>query len=251
MADRLRIRPGTRPAGQGRRHPVSVHLSMYAALVLVLAAAGSLGYFVLHNHHSTPKPAAQSRNRPSPSASPSLGPYGHIDTRQSDPQPLTLGQLYPASYTANGATVTYTATNLSTNCLSEISGANLQQAVSTAGCSQVARATYFTSQGMMGTIGVLNLTTAAAAKTAVQSADANDFIGQLAGSSGPTQKIGQGTGIEEAAAKGHYLILIWAQLTDLSKPSATQTTELENFMAGMLQNTANVSLSTRLLTGAP
>jgi hypothetical protein len=227
---------------------------MIVALVLVLAAATTLGYFVIHMVDSHPRPAALSHARTSTSASPSpsLGPYGDIATRQDDPQPLTVAQLYPASYTDNGITVTSTATSLSTDCSGAITGATLQTAVSWAGCSQVVRATYLSaSQGLMGTIGVLNLTTAAKAKTAVQSADASDFISQLAGSGGPTAKIGQGTGIEQAAAKGHYLILIWAQLTSLGKPNAAQTTALENFMTGLLQNTANVSLSTRLLTGAP
>jgi len=227
---------------------------MVAATVLVVAAASTLGYFVVHMLHSHPRPVAQSENRTGPSASPSpsLGAFGHIATRQSDPQPLTIAQLYPASYTANGATVTSVVTGISTDCSGAIIGATLQTAISWAGCSQVARATYLSaSQGLMGTIGVLNLTTAAKAKTAWQSADANDFISQLPGGKGATQKIGQGTGIEEAWAKGHYLILIWAQFTNLGKPSAPQTTELENFMTGLLQNTANVSLSTRLLTGAP
>lgn len=227
---------------------------MTAALVLVLAAASTLGYFVLHKFGNHPRPVAQSSNsRTSPSASPSpsLGPYGHIETRQTDPQPLTIAQLYPASYTDSGSTVTSTATSLSSNCTGAITGSSLQTAVSWAGCSQAARATYVTGLGMMGTIGVLNLTTAAKAKTAVQSADASDYITPVAGARGPTQKIGQGTGIEEAAAKGHYLILIWVQLTNLAKPNATQTAELENFMTGLLQNTANVSLSNRLLTGAP
>lgn len=227
---------------------------MACALVLVLAAAASLAYFVLHTLHSHPRPVAQSLSRTSPSASPSpsLGPYGHIATRQADPQPLTVAQLYPASYTYNGATVTSTATSIGTDCSGAITGSALQTAVSWAGCSQIARATYLSaSQGLMATIGVVNLTTAAKAKTAEQSADANDFVSQLAGPRGPTQKIGQGTGIEQAAAKGHYLILIWAQFTNLGKPSAAQTTELEQFMTGLLQNTANVSLSTRLLTGAP
>jgi hypothetical protein len=250
----MRSSTGTRTARPGRRRPVSVHLSMIAALVLVLAAAGTLGYFVVHNIQSHPRPVAQSGNRTSPSASPSpsLGPFGHIATRNGDPQPLTIAQLYPPAYTASGITVTSTATSMSTNCSGAITGSKLQTAVSWAGCSQVARATYLSaSQGLMGTIGVVNLTTAAKAKTAVQSADANDFISQLAAAKGPTQKIGQGTGIEEAAAKGHYLILIWAQLTSLKKPTASQTTQLENFMTGLLQNTANVSLSTRLLTGTP
>lgn len=248
---------GVAAPAPARRHrwPLSVRLAIAAALVLVLAAAGSLGYFVLHTFHSQPlSPAAQSAGRSSPSASPSpsLGPFGHIETRQSDPQPLTVAQLYPARYVENGATVALTAANLGTNCAGAITGATLQTAVSWAGCSQVARATYLSaSQGLMGTIGVLNLTTAARAKTAEQSADANDFINQLPAASGPAHKIGQGTGIEQAAAKGHYLILIWAQLTSLGKPNAAQTAELESFMAGLLQNTANVSLSSRLLTGTP
>jgi hypothetical protein len=231
-----------------------VHLSVAAAIVLVLAAAGTLGYFVLHKVGSHPRPVAESDSKSSPSASPSpsLGQNGLIETRQTDPQPLTIAQLYPASFTGNGGTVTSTATNLSADCSGAITGSPLQTAVSWAGCSQVVRATYLSaSQGLMGTIGVLNLTAADKAKTAVQSADANDYISPVAAASGPTQKIGQGTGIEEAAAKGHYLILIWAQLTSLAKPTAAQTTELEAFISGLLQNTANVSLSTRLLTGAP
>jgi hypothetical protein len=228
---------------------------MAGALVLVLAAAGSLGYYVvvrtLHNHQGPP---AQSGGRTRPSASPSasLGPYGDIADRQTDPQPLTVAELYPASYAYGGTTVASTATSLSTDCTGAVKGANLQADVSPPGCTQVARATYLSAaQGLMGTIGVLNLATAANATTAEQSADGSDFISQLAGPNGATQKIGQGTGIEEAAAKGHYLILIWAQLASLAQPNAAQTTQLENFMTGLLQKTANVSLSKRLLTGTP
>lgn len=235
-----------------------MRFSIAAALVLVVAAATVLGYYVVHAFHSHPRPAAESGGRTSPKASaspsPSLGANGHIDSRQTDPQPLTTPELYPASYSDGGATVTATASNLSTDCTGAITGATLQTSVSWAGCSQVARATYLSaSQGLMGTIGVFNLTTAAKAQTAEQSADANNFVSELPGPSGsPTAKIGQGgTGIEQAAAKGHYLILIWAQLTSLGKPTAAQTTELESFMTGLLQNTANVSLSKRLLTGAP
>jgi len=251
----VRSRPGSRTASPRRRLPPIVKLALAASLVLILAAAGTLGYFVLHNIRSHPRPVAQSDSRttgPSASPTPNLGTYGHIATRQTDPRPLTIAQLYPASYIDNGATVTNTAANLTGDCSGAISGSTLQTAVSWAGCSQVVRATYLSaSQGLMGTIGVVNLTTAAKAKTVVQSADANNFISQITAKSGPTQKIGQGTGIEQAAAKGHYLILMWAQLTSLKKPTAAQTTELENFMTGLLQNTANVSLSTRLLTGAP
>jgi hypothetical protein len=226
---------------------------MAVALLLVLAAAGTLAYTVLH-HPAKPSPVAErtGKARPSATPSPSLGPYGDIASRQTDPQPLTLAQLYPASFSVGGATVTSAATGLSSDCASAIVGATLQSAIGAANCTQVARATYVDSSGsMMATIGVLNLSSGDVAKTAAQSADASDYISQLAAATGPAHSIGQGTGIEEAAAKGHYLILIWAELTNLNTPTGQLTAQLENFMTELLTKTANVSLTTRMLRGAP
>ncbi|MGH3300114.1 MAG: hypothetical protein ACRDOK_00300 [Streptosporangiaceae bacterium] len=250
---------GRRRAGTGtgrrlrHRSPASVKLAIAAALLLVLAAAATLAYTVLRD---SPKPglAGHSPGKPSASASPSpsTGPYGDIASRQTDPQALTLAQLYPASFTLAGNTVTSAATGLSADCAAAIVGATLQSAAGAAGCTQVARATYVeTPAGIMATIGVLNLSTGDAAKTAAQSADANDFISQLTASSGPAQKIGQGTGIEEALAKGHYLILVWAELTGLQTPTAQQSTSIETFMTQLVQGTANKDLTTRMLTGTP
>jgi hypothetical protein len=230
----------------------SVMLAMAAALLLVVGAASTLVYTVLH---ASPKPrlTGQSSGKPSPTASsPGLGPYGDIASRQTDPQPLTLAELFPPSFYAIGVTMTNVATNLSTDCASAVVGATLQSAVGAAGCTQVARATYVDLPGsLMGTIGVLNLSTGDAAKTAAQSADANDFISQLTASSGPAQQIGQGTGIEEGLAKGHYLILIWAEFSNFATPTAQNSNLIETFMTLLLQNTVNKDLTTRMLTGAP
>ena len=132
-------------------------------------------------------------------------------------------------------------------------GSGLQSAISAASCSQVVRATYLgASLKMMGTIGVFNLKTGQAAKKAESSAGAVNFVAQLRAHKGLTSKIGKGTGIEEAAAKGHYLILIWAEFTDLRKPKNTyQRTQLVRFMTQMLDKTANVSLANRMATGTP
>jgi hypothetical protein len=189
----------------------------------------------------------------SASPSPTLGLYGHIATRKSDPMPLKMSELYPTSFTAGGTSIVRTAANKSTNCGAELVGSRIGSAIGSAGCTQVVRATYLASgPGVMGTIGVLNLSTAKAATTVARAADANNFISQLAGQHGATTKIGQGTGIEEAAAKGHYLILIWAEFTNLHKPrTSAQLGTIENFMNELLQNTANVSLTHRMLTGRP
>jgi hypothetical protein len=236
-----------------RERSVSVMLALAAAGLLVLAAVGTLVYTVLHDS-SKPKLAGQSHPKPSAtaSASPTVGPYGDIASRQTDPQPLTLAQLFPASFTEVGNTVTSAAMSLGSDCASAIIGATLQSAAGAADCTQVARATYVESPaGFMATIGVLNLSTGDAAKTAAQSADANDFISQLTASSGPAQQIGQGTGIEEALAKGHYLILVWAELTSLQSPTAQQSTDIETFMTQLVQATVNKDLTNRMLTGAP
>jgi len=249
-----RRRADTKTRRSRRQHPASVKLAMAAALLLVLAAVGTMIYAVVHDDSTKPRLTSQQARKASPSTSPSpsLGPYGHIASRQTDPQPLTLAELYPASFTVDGVTVTNTATSLGGDCAAELVGATLQSAVGAAGCTQVARATYVdVSSGLMATIGVLNLSTGAAATTAAQSADANDYISQLAAASGPAQKIGQGVGIEEALAKGHYLILVWAEFTSLKTPTAQQSAPIESFMTEVVQNTANVSLTNRMLTGTP
>jgi len=239
-----------------RQRPASVKLAMAGALLLVVAAASALAYVVLRNPAKPRQPAAtaaKSTPASTPSPSPSLGLYGHIGSRKTDPQPLTVAQLFPASFKVSGVTVVRTDSSHGGNCASAVIGSSLQSAVGAAGCDQVVRATYLsTSQKMMGTIGVLNLSSGNAAKTAARSAGATDFIEQLAAHQGPSSKIGKGTGIEEAAAKGHYLILIWAEFTSLRKPTtAQQRAELEQFMTQLLEKTANVSLTNRMLNGTP
>jgi hypothetical protein len=229
-----------------------VKIAITVALILVLTAVGALGYTVLHIYR---KPHLAASRGPSPSISPvpsaTLGPYGHIATRKTDPAPLTVAQLYPASITAGSAPVTRAATSLSKDCSTAVTGSNLISALSAAGCDQAARATYLSSSaGLMGTIGVFNLRTAAAARTAARSAGPSAFVAQLKAKHGPTSKIGTGAGIEEAAAKGHYLILIWAELTSLKKPRPAQQSTLEQFMTSLLDKTANVSLTDRMLGGS-
>ena len=138
-------------------------------------------------------------------------------------------------------------------CASAVIGTALQAAVPPKACSQVVRASYLaTSEKAMGTIGVLNLSTAATAAHAGHAADTGDFIAQLKGPKGPTRALGQGAGLEEAATKGHYLILIWAQFVNSASPkSPAQQAQLKTFMTQLFDETANVSLSNRMVSGTP
>ena len=104
----------------------------------------------------------------------------------------------------------------------------------------------------MATIGVFNLASFTKATTAAKAAGKSQFVGQLPAKSGPTTKIGEGTGLEEAVVKGHYLVLVWADFFNLRAPKkAAQRTELENFMTQLIRHTVNVSLSYRMVYGKP
>jgi hypothetical protein len=249
----------TRNGPQGGR---KLSRGLLAAGLAVLVALGGGTYVLLRGGHS-PAAAAPAVKRPLRHASPSpaastpaptlaASPWGHIESRAADPLPLTLAEVFPAAFTA-GTSYSRTVRRKGTSCSAAVVGAQLQHAVRRPGCSQVLRASYLSvSQKLMGTIGVLNLKTFNAAETAGKAAGKAEFISQLAAAKGPTRNLVKGTGIEEALVKGHYLILVWAEFTTLHKPkSKKQRTELETFLSLLIQKTANVSLTSRMVTGKP
>ncbi len=199
---------------------------------------------------ATPKPSAKDTS-PNPPAT--LGVWGHIASRVSDRVPLTLAELFPPRFADAGISYTRTAQKAQTHCAGALIGSALASAVSHAGCTQVMRASYLSSGSkLMGTIGVLNLSTAAAAERAGKAAGPSEFIAQLPAARGPTKRLTKGTGIEAAEVKGHYLVLVWAEFANLRAPkSAAQRRELEAFISVLIQKTANVSLASRMITGRP
>ena len=69
---------------------------------------------------------------------------------------------------------------------------------------------------------------------------------------GPTRNLTKGNGFEAAEVKGHYLVLVWAEFANLRAPrTAAQKAGLESFINLLLQQTANVSLASREVTGTP
>jgi hypothetical protein len=225
------------------------------ALIIVVGAT----YVFLTRGHKSPSPAADSRStasaRPStdPSPSPTLGTWGHIATRALDPAPLTLAELFPASFTNGTTSYVRTAQKGKVHCAGALAGSQLVAAVSHAGCTQAMRASYLSSDHkLMGTIGVLNLVTVTAAERAGNATGPSEFIAQLPGARGLTKKLTNGTGIEAAEVKGHYLVLVWAEFANLRTPrTPLQKSQLEEFITLLMQRTANVSLATRQVTGSP
>jgi hypothetical protein len=247
-------RKAVRRKGRKRRRVVVAGICT-PALVAVAAMA-----YVTHGGHSQPKntparsssAATSSAAVPASSPSQSLGQWQHISTRADDPAPLALSQLFPAQFTAGGS-FARTVEAGSSDCTSALFGSALQSAVRKHGCSQVMRASYLSeTQKLMGTIGVLNLTNSAAASAVGKATGSTEFIAQLAAKSGPTHSLTKGTGLEEAEVKGHYLILTWVEFTNRHAPStSTQKARLKTFSANLISQTANVSLTSRMVTGEP
>jgi hypothetical protein len=233
-------------------------------VALALAVVAGATYFWFARDHKSPDPAAASQQQtaasarpsptdPSPSPSPSLGPWGHIGSRALDPAPLTLNELFPAQFTGAGTSYVKTVDKAKTHCAAAVMGSQLVTAVSQAGCTQAMRASYLSADHkLMGTIGVLNLITTAAAEKAGKASGASDFIAQLPATTGPTRNLTKGNGFEAAEVKGHYLVLVWAEFANLRAPrTPAQKAELESFINLLIQQTANVSLASREVTGTP
>jgi hypothetical protein len=245
---------GSRSADGSRKKRQPAWLAISVAGVIIAAVAAIL--IVTIPHGSTPAPSTKPTSTPSPvRASPTAppGPWGFIGSRKTDPLPLTGAEHCPASV-SNGSTVYKRAIKTKgTNCRGALIGSALQAAVRSAGCKQTLRATYLSKGAkVMGTIGVFNLKTFAAASKAAGKAGHNEFVAQLAAKAGPAKSIGQGTGLEEAIVKGHYLVLVWAENTDLKAPKTKSgRTRLTAFMNLLVKNTVNVSLSNRMVDGKP
>jgi hypothetical protein len=206
-----------------------------------------------HPPGSAPDSHAASAVSSDSQPSASLGTWQHIATRAGDPSPLTLSQLFPAQFAVGSASYTRTAQLGSAHCSRAVFGGKLQAAVRKYGCSQVMRASYLDSaRKLMGTIGVLNLTNSSGANKVGKVTGSSQFIAQLTAATGPTHSLTKGTGLEEAEVKGHYLILTWVEFTTHRAPrTAAQKAQLKAFSADLINGTANVSLTSRMVMGAP
>jgi hypothetical protein len=229
-------------------------LAIGAAAAIIVVGAGIL--VAVSSNGGSPGKAPKAGGTPTPirsSPQAPAGPWKYIGARKTDPLALTTAEMYPASFT-NGSTVyTRVRTNKAHNCHGALIGSSLEASVRAAGCNQALRATYVShSAGVMATIGVFNLKTAALASTAATKAGHYNFVAQLQSKAGPAHSIGQGTGIEEALVKGHYLVLVWAEATDLHAPKGSaQRARLESFMNLVISKTVNVGLSYRMVDGQP
>jgi hypothetical protein len=249
-----RAAAGRRRSARTRRRSPSRGV-LLAIVAVVVVGAGFAGYKYLYESRVN-APVSPTLKLPTtvpsdPDYDKALGKWQHIGTRAEDRSPATIDELFPAQFELNGSSFVRAAASQTTTCSLAVYGAQLQAALQAGDCSQVLRASYV-SGTMMGTIGVINLTSASEASKAGKVTGPEEIIAPLSSSTGVTSKLGTGTGVVQAEIKGHYLILMWAEFTDLKKPATpAQRQMLEQFASNLVTGSANINLSTRMLTGKP
>lgn len=254
-------RSGSARAGSARAKPKSkskhqpVVLAIGTAVVIIVAVAAVLVLTSLGKGTPTSKPRAVSKPHPTAAPTPTAPPgkWGFIGSLATDETPLTLHELFPASFITGGVYFHVAKMQPGHKCRAALIGEELQSAVRKGDCTQAMRASYVaTLDNAMATIGVFNLKTAADAAKAALKTGPSAFVTQLPSKNGVTSKIGQGTGLEEAFVKGHYLVLVWGEKIDLTAPkTAWQRGRLTRFMNTLLQDTVNSPLSFRQVDGKP
>ena len=236
---------------------------LFAALAVV--AVGIIGVaayvFVLKPSSPAANPNAQgplptSGSQPSQQACvKQLGTYCHIDAAADDPIPLTTAELYPPAFTNEKDKASYSlvSTKVDKTCKNAVIGSALAKALQTGKCTQVVRGSYVSGDSkIMGTIGVINLSSTNEAHYAGRVVGQNDFIAPLTSAKGVASKLGNGTGVVEAEFKGHYLILTWSEFVNGTNPSTkAEDNQLEQFSNDLVAGTANIDLSQRMVTGSP
>jgi hypothetical protein len=247
------VAPGGRRRNARARHRFPSRAALIGMAIVVVVGTGFATFKYLYeprvNAPVSPTLRLPTTVPANPDFDKALGKWQHIGTRAEDPEPLTIDELYPPQFVLDGSSYVRTVASLTTTCSLAVYGAELQAALQDGDCTQVLRASYV-SGTMMGTIGVVNLISASAAEKAGEVTGPQEIIAPLSADKGVTSKLGTGTGVVQAEIKGHYLILMWAEFTDLKAPSTpAQRQLLEQFATNLVTGSANIYLSTRMLTG--
>jgi hypothetical protein len=191
-----------------------VSLAVAAAILLV---GGGTAFALAGGGGEKPKPAAApTSTAPTPTPSPTptatgTGRGDRLQSRATDPRPLTLNEVFKArTFKGGGRKYYMTGRRSEHKCSPPTHGVKFRKALAKGGCTQVLRAT-FSNGKLIGTIGVINLRTQTASEAAqVASRQKDAFILALPGA-GTTKKIGQGLSLTTTEVDGHYLIMSWVQ----------------------------------------
>ncbi|MFG1698068.1 hypothetical protein [Nonomuraea sp. NPDC049309] len=195
--------------------------------------------------------ASRQTSAPLPSVPP--GRYGFAASRKTDPDPISVKEIFgkKRKFTVSKRGYEMTITSKDKQCTDGALGDALQKALKSAKCTQFVRASFRDKEGVViGTIGVANLSSEAQAKKVAKAGSTSNYVKPLAGKDEVTKQLGSGAGGAKISTYGHYAILVWFQRKDGTKPDSKGSKRISQAIVDITKATVYEALDNRALTGS-
>jgi hypothetical protein len=229
------------------------------AALLALIAALFLGLWVAAKNEASSRKATSAT--PTPAVKLTVpkeiqGDYGYAASRATDKTPLSVKELFgKAKVVHEKRSYVRAAWRTEKKCADGVTGTKITKALKDGSCTQLIRASYRDAKGtIIGSVGVANLKTSAAAKKVASAGgggdERKDFLKPLPGKDDATKNLGgPGEAYAGGWTQGHYAILLWFQFKDGHKPGKSELKKLYQTAVDITDATVFPALDTRSLTG--
>ncbi|MFC4111455.1 hypothetical protein [Nonomuraea zeae] len=246
-------RMGWSPYDEGRTSRAPLWFALGGIAVLGLLGGGLA---LMWNADDAVTAAATADPRPTTAPLPSAPPgkYGFAASRSTDPDPITVKEVFGSKkkLTVSGRSYEMTITSKDKKCNDGALGDALQKALKSGKCTQFVRASFRDKDGkVIGTVGVANLKTSKNASSVAKAGDTKNYVKPLAGKDSVTKLLGSGSGGAKIWTHGHYAILVWFQNKDGTKPDKKGSKRLFEAINDITKATVFPALDNRTLTGSP
>ncbi|MEU8246969.1 hypothetical protein [Nonomuraea sp. NPDC048916] len=221
--------------------------------VAVLGLLGTGLAVMMNAGPADPAGTAQARRTSAPLPSAPPGKYSYAAERTTDPEPLTVKELFPKKkFTVSGRSYEMTVTSKLKKCADGAVGDKMLKALKSGKCTQLIRASFRDKSGkVIGTVGVANLRSSKTATKAASVGDDANYVKPLAGKDEITKFVGSGSGGTKVWMHGHYAVMIWFQNKDGSKPDSKGSKVIFQAATDISKATVFKALDARTLTGFP
>ncbi|WP_433251516.1 hypothetical protein ACQPYK_06165 [Streptosporangium sp. CA-135522] len=238
--------------GPRSRRPIFIVVGVLGVLV-----AGGIGLAMLVDSDPAPQSTAVSppvRASSLPAPNNPGGKFGFAASRTTDPYVLTLTELFKRTKVSHkGQNYLMTVRRTDKKCKDAVVGDKLQKALTAGKCTQLLRASFRDASGkIIGTLGVANLKTSAAASKVISAGagkSREEYLKALPGKDKVTKFLGTGEAFAGGWSHGHYAVMVWFQYKDGHLPKKTEVKKLNEAAFGAADATVTPALESRSLTG--
>ncbi|MFC4057744.1 hypothetical protein ACFOWE_05535 [Planomonospora corallina] len=252
-------RPAKQPWSPYEEGPRALLPTFVAIGVVGVLIAGGVGLAVFAGSGDDSPPGAGDVPAPA-AADPAIpanpgGVFGFAEARKTDPHKLALDELFKSKKVrVKGQDYAMTVQRHDKKCKDAAVGATLQKALTQGRCNQFLRASFRDASGkVIGTVGVANLETSAAAAKVVKAVGgkkgSKEYLKVLPGKDKVTKFLGTGEAFVGGWRHGHYAVLVWFQYKDGHMPNASEKKKLNAAAFGVVDATVTPALESRSLTG--